>query len=219
LSHEPATTVFAPAVTRDLVVAGSTTFVSPSVGVLVAIDRVSGRRRWQIDPLPSSSPAIGGGVAGPPVAANGRVFAACRDGTIVAVDTATGAVVWTAVPVTAGATRGSTEPDFRPLAVSGPTLFAGSLTGVVVAYDVTTGHERWRRAAEFVSTGFQIAADDPAVSVPHWSGVLIALDVRTGAELWRMDDPRVVLTAPPAAALGQLFLASSTAGFVAVRWP
>jgi len=79
-----------------------------------------------------------------------------------------------------------TVDDFRSLARSGRTLVAGSLTGVVDAYDLTTHEKRWRYSGELNgSIAFALGADERYVYVPYVGGRLVALNIADGTERWR----------------------------------
>jgi outer membrane protein assembly factor BamB len=108
-------------------------------------------------------------------------------------------------------------PDFRPLALAGPLLIAGSLTGEVAAYDLATRRERWRRVPVTASIVFGIAADAHTVYVPYLAGPLIALDAGRGIERWRTDPDASGFSWKPLVVAGRLLAASSSAGFFAFR--
>jgi len=218
VADDEETTVFAPAVSGGLVIAGFTSFAPPTIGGFVALDAATGDERWR-QVFPSSTDAsMGTGLAGGPLVAGDFVLGVNRTGVIYAFDTNTGIVRWS-LPAVSAAAAGSwkMDQDFRALARSGPLLFAGSLTGVVAAYDIDTRTERWRRAPLEASVAFRITSDDQAVYVPYFSGHLVALDVKNGVEHWRTSDGRRGFSWAPLSAGTRLYAAASAAGYFAFR--
>jgi outer membrane protein assembly factor BamB len=205
--------VGAPATRAGMVVAIAMVSSGHSFGEVIGLSADDGDVRWRWSP--SEVNRLGSAIVGEPLIVEDRVVVTSGDGALFALDLDTGVQVWRQSPISNVASSEDRERDIRPLAASGRTLFAGSLTGVVVAYDHQTGLERWKRFAEPFSTGFQIAAGARAVYVPYQSGVLVALDVRTGVELWRVGDMRVGFAWPPAFSATRMFVASPSAGFQA----
>lgn len=95
---------------------------------LVALDRATGEQRWRY-----ASP--GHGTLYAPAVANGRAYAAAEDGTVVALDAASGAQLWS---VNSGA------PNDAPPSLVGSTLFVGDTAGHLFAFDTSNGSELWR---------------------------------------------------------------------------
>jgi outer membrane protein assembly factor BamB len=212
------TTVFAPIVSGDLVVAGFVTFTGPARGGLVAVEAATGRERWRVRlPVPSV-PSIGAGPAGGPLAWRDALLVSSRDGTIWAFDRASGERRWSlpSAQWKRGANPAAIEPDFRALVLSGNLLVAGSLTGLVVAFDHDAREERWRSAPSETSTAFALTADRHRVYVPYFSGELAALNAEDGGECWRFGHDRVSITSPPAVAAGVLLVSSADGGYLAL---
>jgi outer membrane protein assembly factor BamB len=207
-------TVFAPAVDGDLVVAGFTRFSSPPEGGLAALDAATGRVRWRIS-LDRPSPDASGAMTGGPLIAGGEIGIAREDGTIQVRDAATGRLRY-ALPTVGEPAFGSAEPivhDFRALAHAGDALIAGSLTGTVIAYDLASGRERWRRSPMESSVAFRLASDEATVYVPYLSGQIVALDALSGRERWRIGSGAGGFVWAPLPAFGHLYVAASRAGF------
>jgi outer membrane protein assembly factor BamB len=176
VGHRSTTTVYSPVAHGGLVAASFTDFGPVPAGGLVVADAGTGRVRWQ-RAVPGSV-----GASGNPVFAGDAVVVASREGTIHAFSRGSGTPLWTLSKVDVLAD----EQDYRPLAVTGGTLLAGSLSGEVVAYDLLTRRVRWRRTPAVASVAFSIGAANEVVYVPYLSNHLVALRVRDGAELWRL---------------------------------
>lgn len=129
-----------PAVTADAV------FFGDLGGSIYAVARATGKERWRVRtgslaPLPwghegtdyyASSPAVVGD----------RVFVGSGDGTVYALDAATGRERWTFK--TGGRVRSS------PAVVDG-VVYIGSFDGHLYALDAATGRERWKYVTNGVS--------------------------------------------------------------------
>lgn len=170
------TTVYSPVVRGNLVAASFSDFGSSPLGGVVVADTGTGRMRWR-RAVPRSV-----GASGNPVFAGTAVVAAGRDGTIHAFDSASGGHLWVLPKIESL----GDEQDYRPLAVSGRTLVAGSLSGEVVAHDLSTRRLLWRRTPVVASVAFGLTAHDDVVYVPYFSNQIVALRLRDGAELWRL---------------------------------
>jgi outer membrane protein assembly factor BamB len=204
LSQRQLVIAFAPVVSQGMVFAAFTAPNDLRTGGLVAVDLATGRARWR------RRLAFAGG----PLPAGAIVLAADQDGGIHAFDRHTGALRWRLPSASSTPWNG---PDFRPLALSGQLLIAGSLTGGVTAYDLASRRERWRSAPMTASIVFGIAADAHAVYVPYLAGRLIALEADTGDERWRTSADPSGFSWKPLIAAGRLLAASSNAGFFAFR--
>ncbi len=128
---------------------------------------VTPERAWAYD--------TGSWVKSSPVIADGTGYVASLNGTVHAVDLATGRARWTR-PIGAGI-------DCSP-AVTGGTVYLGTAGGEVVALDAGTGAIRWR-----VSTGDQGSTTSPAVAgglvlVGGPDHQLLGLDAAFGERRW-----------------------------------
>lgn len=213
------TTIYAPAIEGGWVAAGFTEFTAPSTGGVVVLAADNGRVRWKrrfpapYDPLLSTN--RGGG----PVFYGDAVIAASGDGRIHAFDLETGEVRWT-IPKVTGPLPFPIDPDrdFRPLTLAGNLLVAGSLTGQIIAYDLSTRAEQWRfTAIRLGSTAFHIAAQDDVVYLPFANGQLVAISAVDGHERWRIGDWTSGFLWPPVVRGNTLFLAGGGDGMSAVR--
>jgi outer membrane protein assembly factor BamB len=209
------TTVFTPVVSDEIVVAGYTTFAADPAGGVVAVDRTTGRELWKHELRAAGrAAAFGGGL----VAREDLVIASSGDGSIHAFDRRTGAARWSLPAVRRPGDAGD-EPtrDLRPLATTGRMLYAGSLTGTVVAYDIAGRHERWRYAHDAGgSTAVRIVSDGDTLYVPHLGGLMVALDAKTGAERWHIGDFSSGFMWAPLVAADRVYVGASTAGLFAL---
>ncbi len=209
------TTVFQPVVAGDLVVSGYSTFGRPIAGGVVALDRLSGREWWRRE-FPRGSMSAATGFGGGPVVTEDLVIAASGDGQIHGFERGSGLPRWVLPAVTRADGRRA-DRDWRALAVSGPWLAAGSVTGVVTMIDLKTGRETWRYAhPEGGSVALRITADDRSVYVPHLGGLLVALDARDGHERWSIGGFSDGFNWAPAIAGERAYVAASRTGLFAL---
>ena len=227
VANDGRTTVFPPVTDGAVVAAGYTTFLAPNTGGVVLLDAHTGRELWRAAFRRAAEPFLGTGSTGGPVLTPSAVVASSGDGTVYAFSRRDGSILWTLPPVSprplAFQIPGSLAPaaagaDYRPLARNGQTLFAGSLNGRVVAYDMTTRRERWSYAdPRSGSVSFALVTDGRSVYVPFVSGIHVALDASTGRERWRTADAKDAFNWPAAPAGDRVYLAGGKGGFVAVR--
>jgi outer membrane protein assembly factor BamB len=209
------TTVFPPIADDDTLFAAYTSFTAPNTGGVVALDRATGGVRWRSAFPPAAEKRTATNAAGGPLAVDDVVIATRGDGVIHAFDRGDGTIRWVLAGVNV---PGRTVDDYRPLARTGRTLVAGSLTGIVDAFDLRTREKKWRYSGELNgSIAFSIAADDRYVYVPYIGGRLVALDAADGTERWRTGNLKSGFVWPPASAGDRIYLAGSGAGFYALR--
>jgi outer membrane protein assembly factor BamB len=212
---EPDTTMFQPVVAGDLVVAGYSTFGRPIAGGVVAVDRLTGRERWRRE-FPGASLRAATGFGGGPAVTGDLVIAGSGDGQIHGFDRGSGLPRWVRPSVTRADGRRA-DRDWRALAVSGPWLAAGSVTGVVTMSDIKTGAESWRYAhPDGGSVALRITADERSVYVPHLGGLLVALDSRDGHERWKIGGFSDGFNWAPAIAGERAYVAASRTGLFAL---
>lgn len=149
-----------------------------------------GGLRWRVQ--------TDGPVRSSPIAAEGTVYVGSNDGSLYAIDLATGRVRWT---FTAGAPINSTP------AVAGSLVIVQSRAGVIVAVERATGRARWRYAtgaAAPLAWGHESGdfyTSSPAIAgttayVGSRDGRLYALDAATGRLRWRYDTGAQVWSSP-----------------------
>ena len=151
--------------------------------------------------------------AGGNLSANATAFVGNRNGTVAALDAATGEQRWTFE--TGGAVEGA------PTVVSG-VAFVGSQDGRVYALNATTGDRRWTvEAGGPVRSGPTVAGG--TVYVGSDSDSVVALNAATGQEQWTVETDGPVRAAPtvagvsnnPAAPADETVFVGSTDGSVA----
>ncbi|HXH05489.1 MAG TPA: PQQ-binding-like beta-propeller repeat protein [Vicinamibacterales bacterium] len=233
------TTVFAPVLDGDVVVAGYTTFGPPHRGGVILVDARTGHVRWRrafthlhtssttgnrpegrdaradLEHAPSDTTATGVAWAGGPIVLDDAIVVAASTGELYVMAREDGALRWV-VPALPRPPIASSF-DFRPLARSEKTLLVGSLTGRLVAYDLALRRERWTYALPGGgSVALSLVSEAGTVYVPYAGGRLVAVDVTTGAERWRTrpQDGRFVWS--PAVEKGRVYVAGSN-GFFAFR--
>ena len=210
------TTVFQPIADDTAVFAAYTSFTAPNTGGVVALDRATGGERWRAAFPPASERLTATNAAGGPLLFDDVVIATRGDGVIHAFDRADGTIRWVLPGVNLPGRP--TVDDFRPLARSGRLLVAGSLTGVVDAYDLNMHEKKWRYSGEMNgSIAFSLGADERSVYVPYVGGRLVALNVADGTERWRTGNFKAGFVWPPASGGDRIYVAGSGAGFFALR--
>jgi outer membrane protein assembly factor BamB len=133
-------------------------------------------------------------------------------------DADNGRIRWVIPPLAERPDHGSRPvQDYRPVACTGDALVVGSLTGRVIAYDVGTRRERWRRSPVPASVAFGLTTDRESVFVPYLSGHLIALALVDGSERWRVGGSSAALIWTPLVRGSRLLVAGSGAGFMMFR--
>jgi glucose dehydrogenase len=173
------------ALTTAVLVVGNVVYAEDDHGVVVAVDKASGRTLWR------SAPA--GFTVGPEGVALGwdRVFAATSNG-IEALDEQTGRVVWTR-RLTQSATSGV---DMQPTIVGHRVLIAtvpvsvaaqyhGGDRGVLYALDATTGKIDW----SFDTVDSPDLWGNPTVNSGGGSWYPPAVDTRSGVVYWGTANP------------------------------
>jgi outer membrane protein assembly factor BamB len=217
VSDQQPTMVYEPASDGELVVAGYRTFVAPSTGGLVAVSGESGELQWRAT-FPSKAGIVDVTSAGNPVFYESYVLAAASSGEIVAFDRSTGQYRWSLPELGPQPGIEGVIADFRPLTLVGRTLVIGSATGVVLAYDLVTRRELWRRGGiNDGSVNFKITSDGDLVFVPYVGGTLAAIDAADGRVRWRTADSKRGFRWPPVVAGGVVYAAAANAGFFALE--
>src|SRR5262245_28398690 len=205
-------------------ISGARLFVGSGDGFLYALDRRDGRVVWRFqagNPV-TSSPAVAGGL----------VIASTHAGRIFAVEQQTGRLRWSrnagpALPFNTYP-AGAWDIWASSPVVSGNTVVAGGIDGVVYALDLASGKDRWQ-----AKTGGRIRATpaiaDGMVVIGSWDGRVYCLDLASGKERWvhrtigdtldshKFGFDRRALQSSPAMAEGKVFVGSRDGGMYALN--
>lgn len=163
-------------------IADARVYVGSMDGVLYALDVATGAPLWRFETTGAGLFSGDFGfdrrtIQSSPAVADGAVFVGSRDGTMYAVDAATGRRRFT---VSHGTSWVITSP-----AVTGGTVFLGSSDAAFAqAVDAATGEERWRAETPGIVWSSPAVAGGQVI-VGVGSGVLLGLDRATGSERWR----------------------------------
>jgi quinohemoprotein ethanol dehydrogenase len=162
-------------VTQPLAVNG-TLYFAHGYGEIIAVDAASGRRLWKYD-------ANVNAVAGPKMRLSwgmrgiawwdGRIFFGTVDGRLIAIDTKTGKLAWSAQTTQPGDARYITGAPrvFHDMVIIGHGGGdVGTTRGYVTAYDTRTGKQLWRwyTVPGDPAKGFENEAMEKAAKT--WSG-------------------------------------------------
>jgi outer membrane protein assembly factor BamB len=210
--------VATPSVSDGVVVACTREFTTPVRGMIAGVDAATGQVRWEYTwmPLPSRPD---GSCAVNVASLNGVAVGAADDGRIFGLDAQTGTVRWIA-PVVEGF---GTPRDERPVWIVDGVVMAGSLSGVVTAFDLQTGVERWKKAAAPSTATTFIApftGDRGQFIAATLSGSANAYEALTGRELWTVkyggsvNERRLF---GPGALTPELFIVIGSDGLYAIR--
>ncbi|WP_156680205.1 PQQ-binding-like beta-propeller repeat protein [Sphingomonas profundi] len=140
-----------------------------------------------------------------PAIAGGAIFVGSHDGTVYALDAATGCARWTFAASAEVRTAIVVSPWKAGDARAAPIAYFGDLTGDVYALDAFTGRQLWRESADEhpsttltgaptlygdtlfvpVSSLEEGAAVNPAYPCCTFRGSIVALDPRTGRRKWQ----------------------------------
>lgn len=165
-----------------IAVADGKVFVSSGLGVVSALDAVSGELIWSI---PTRTP-----MHSAPTISEGRLFAVSDDNELFAMNANTGEILWTYQGIIESA-RMLTTPS---PAVQDNVVIAPFASGEVVALRVQNGGVLWQDALAAsgrltplatlndIASGPVIA--DGYVIATAQSGVMSAFDLRTGQRIW-----------------------------------
>lgn len=226
-------------VSKKPVRAGETLFFSNASDFLFAIDRRTGKQKWQVRRAPALGMEISGhsGPAYDPATQN--VYMSFSDGHVIAYDARDGAEKWTPVDLAAEAEQAAGEApryldaDTTPILddhPAGRVVYVSSYAGGVYALDAHNGARVWSSEKVIGVTDMLLwreTAHRPNPNGPDKDGpkvperkVLVAssatygltgIDPYTGRVLWRNKVPEGGVTAPAAVA-GALLVGTSRYG-------
>ncbi|MDQ3654277.1 MAG: PQQ-binding-like beta-propeller repeat protein, partial [Chloroflexota bacterium] len=145
--------------------------------------------RWRIE--------LNGSIDSAPAVVDGVLYVGVGDGTVHAVDTATGNEVWTFA---------TDSPILSSPAVVDGVVYIGSEDGPLYAIDASGGTELWTFPGAASNTSVAIVND--AVYASGVDGFLYALDAATGEEYWRAPLNETA-SRSPAVADGVVYIGSA----------
>lgn len=161
------------------VVAGGVVFVMDAMSEVTAVS-VTGQKLWQAD-LTASFDAGGGVSGGGLAAADGRLYATTGYGEVVALDAASGAVVWRQ--------RLGATPSGAP-AVSGNHVYVMGDDSTAWALNTANGRVAWQLSGADALDSFHYdggaapAVEGGRVIFPFASGILMAAETGSGTAQW-----------------------------------
>lgn len=159
------------------IVGGGSVFSMDASGRVRAFDLASGRRLWSESALPrrERDGDVGGGLA----YAGGRLYVATGAAEVLAMDAATGKVIWR---------KNAGAPIRNAPAVSRGRVFVVTVENTVLAYTAANGKREWNYAGVAAKTGIlgsgSPAVDEGVVVAPQSSGEVVALRVENGQPVW-----------------------------------
>ena len=163
-------------------IAGQVVYVTSIGGLLIALDRHTGKRLWQVAGI--------GPIESSPLVWNGRVFFGSLDHHIYAVSIATHKVVWRVA--TGGPVKGSA-------AEANGRIVIGSYDGAVYCLNFA-GHLLWRHSTSgLLSSNTFYATPSIAYNTVYVGGTgdrIYALDLTNGGQRWSFTTGGYVYSSP-----------------------
>ncbi|GAA4479209.1 PQQ-binding-like beta-propeller repeat protein [Gluconacetobacter asukensis] len=163
-------------------IAGDTLYIVDGVGQALAVEAATGKVKWRVDTEAPGRSA--------PTVVDGRLFFGTIDERLLALDAATGRVLWTYA-----ATEAVTVIFGQPApAVVGDVVVAGFGSGDLVALRAASGEVVWSdtlgstngqdSTVDFSCVrGMPVIVDQTVYAISAGS-VLVAIDLRSGRRLW-----------------------------------
>ncbi|QMW01734.1 PQQ-binding-like beta-propeller repeat protein [Spirosoma foliorum] len=203
-AEDGSTQAYLTTVTVEKPVNNGTVYVGNLDGVLVAVDALTGDKKWSF--------TAGGAIESTPTVANGLVYVASWDKKLYALDAATGAKKWEFE-------TNKIHPFAAPMVANGIVYYGGD--PYLYALDALTGAKKWQYQGDAVRT-FDASPTmvDGIVyaSLRTFSPPVFGLDALTGSLKWRSveTDGSGILSSlsesSPAVANGFLYIGSEGDG-------
>jgi outer membrane protein assembly factor BamB len=175
-------------------VEGGVVYIGSDDGNLYALDAGSGETRWRFE--------TGARVRARPTMHGDRVLVPSDDGFLYSVERDNGTQAWKSrIGATPAPRSDPSAEEFRydqfssAAAVSGDTIFVGTLDGAVVALDVKDGARKWSIGAGGAVTSTPVVGDGKLV-FGSFDGHVYAVDPKDGSEIWRLDTGAPVVSSP-----------------------
>jgi outer membrane protein assembly factor BamB len=172
-------------------------FASVGQGDLWAYDATTGKLKWK---------ASRSGYASPIGSYNQAVYAEIKPGTLTALSAANGKPLWTA-PLD------KATPSTKPIRF-GKSIFAGTKTGSVFAFDKDSGQEVWRFKERNSSVQALLVVDERLVATFD-DGAILGLSLETGQRLWAVYTNNA-LFGTPLVKDGRIFATSASGRFYSI---
>ena len=191
---------------------GNTLVVASAYGFVAALDATTGAELWRTN---TEAP-----MTGSPTIKDGRVFVASNNNEVVAMDLATGEVLWSDQAIAESArVLGSPSP-----AAVEDIVVAPYSSGEVIAYLAANGRRLWSEAlassgqftpiSSINDIGARPILGGGLVFAASQSGVMAAIDGRTGNRLWQQP---IGTTQAPALAGEYLFVVGVDAQLACIK--
>ena len=139
--------------------------------------------------------AVMGNWQATPLVVDGVMYVSQRPNDVVALDAATGRAFWMYRHNTSPDHRACCGANNRGLAISGDTLYMGTLDARLVAIDTKSGRQRWSATVADMKAGYSltlaplVVKDKVVVGVGGGDlgvrGFIAAYNTETGKEVWR----------------------------------
>lgn len=152
-------------------------------GKLIGLDAETGAERWSHD---GGAPGLSVRGTSPPALTDNIAVSGFDNGSLVAVRSGTGELLWEAVissPLGRSELDRLADIDSAPV-IMGDAVYAATYERELAAFDMASGRELWRRA---IASRSGLAADADLVFVADTNGVVHALDRLSGETVWTQD--------------------------------
>ena len=191
---------------------GETLVIASAFGFVAAMDANTGSELWRTE---TEAP-----MTGSPTIKDGRVFVSSNNNEVLALDLATGELLWTDQAIAESArVLGSPSP-----AAVEDIVVAPYSSGEIIAYLASNGRRLWSEALASVGQFTPISSINDIGARPilggglvfaaSQSGVLAAIDGRTGNRVWQQP---IGTTQAPALAGEYLFIVGVEAELAAIK--
>jgi len=177
---------------------------------IYGIDATDGKRKWVYErATPTLSLRSSAGVV---IDQGGAAFVGFAGGKLIALDVASGKVVWEAsVALPKGATEIERIADITSLPVAdGRYVYAAAFQGRIVGIERSSGRVIWGRD---ISSYVGLTVDGSTIYVTHSNGGVYALDYSNGKTFWRQGGLQYRQTTAPIA-LSQYALLGDFEGYI-----
>jgi outer membrane protein assembly factor BamB len=153
---------------------GASVYVYGRKGTLYSLDASTGAQRWGVDLSPGEYPDDNRWPV--PAVQKGVVYVGTYEGNIVALDAASGDLIWQRAL--------SSQPIVASPVVADDGLYLVAPSGAVVGLDAATGETRWEWSGEFRLSNLAMAAGRGHVYIPDGAGGLVAIETTSGQTAW-----------------------------------